>query len=144
MGLHIDRPKPGYGNSNDGNTARFFFGKAEVSSEITGIDLNIIRRFHVILQVLSSGYDIDFAKFRNYAVETANIFVTLYPWYYMPTTVHKILIHGPEVIEKCILPIGQLSEEASEARNKDIKKYREGFARKTSRIENLDDIFKMF
>ena len=38
----------------------------------------------------------------------------------MPTTVHKILIHGPEV-EKCILPIGQLSEEASEARNKDIK-----------------------
>ena len=48
----------------------------------------------------------------------------------MPTTVHKILIHGPEVIEKCIFPIGQLSEEASEAKNKDIKKYREGFARK--------------
>ena len=89
----------------------FFLGKAEVSSEITGIDLNVIGRFHVILQVLSSGYDIHSAKFKK----TANIFVTLYPWYYVSTTVH-----GLEVIEKCIFPIGQLSEETSEARNKDI------------------------
>ena len=43
----------------------------------------------------------------------------------MSTTVQEILIHGPEVIEKPF-----------EARNKDIKKYRERFARKISRIEN--------
>ena len=60
----------------------------------------------------------------------------------MSTTVHKTLIHGPEVLEKCILPIGQLSEDASGAINKEIKKYREGFERKTSRIENLDYTFK--
>ena len=61
----------------------------------------------------------------------------------MSTTVHEILIHGPEVVENCIHTIGQLSKEAFEARNKDIKKYREGFARKTSRMEKLDEIFKM-
>ena len=87
-----------------------------MSSEITGINLNVIRRFHSILQELSSGYDIHSGKFKK----TSNIFVTLYPWYYMPTTVHKILIHLPEVIQKCILPLGQLSEETSEASNKDI------------------------
>lgn len=56
----------------------------------------------------------------------------------MPTTLHKILTHGPTII-----PIEKLSEELSEARNKDIKKYREGFARKCLRISNLEDVFKM-
>ena len=38
----------------------------------------------------------------------------------MPTTVHKILIHEPDVVENFILLTGQLSEKASEATNKDI------------------------
>lgn len=58
----------------------------------------------------------------------------------MTPTVHKILIHGPEIIKQALLPIGQLSEEAQESRNKDFKSYRERFSRKTSRTENLVDI----
>jgi hypothetical protein len=27
------------------------------------------------------------------SLETANLFVEKYPWLYLPTTVHKILIH---------------------------------------------------
>lgn len=61
----------------------------------------------------------------------------------MPTTVHKILIHSPQVIATAILPIGQLSEEAQEARNKDIKRYHEGFSRKCSRKNTLEDVFHM-
>ena len=38
--LGVDEPKPGYGCSNDGNTARKFFEKAEISSEISGIYLS--------------------------------------------------------------------------------------------------------
>ncbi|KAJ8953465.1 hypothetical protein NQ318_023584 [Aromia moschata] len=38
MGLIVDKPKPGYGNSNDGNTARRFFKNPELSGEITGFD----------------------------------------------------------------------------------------------------------
>lgn len=59
----------------------------------------------------------------------------------MTTTLHKILIHGDEIISNCLLPIGQLSEEAQESRNKDFKIYRERFSRKTSRQSNLVDIF---
>ena len=53
------------------------------------------------------------------------MFVSEYPWYNMSTTVHKLLIHvnSPQVIASALLPIGQLSEEAQEARNKAIKKY---------------------
>jgi hypothetical protein len=50
----------------------------------------------------------------------------------MPASVHKILLHGTDVIKHCLLPIEQLSEEASEARNKHYKSFREHFTRKTS------------
>ena len=60
---------------------------------------------------------------------------------YMPASVHKILIHGARVIDAAILPIGQLSKEAQEARNKDIKRYREHNTRKCSRKSGMIDLF---
>lgn len=59
----------------------------------------------------------------------------------MTPTVHKILIHGATVIEKALLPIGQLSEEPAEARNKHFRLYRTNFARKFSRESCNLDIF---
>jgi len=142
LGLLVDIPKCGYGTSNDGNTARRFFENTEMSSSITGVDIEIINRFKIVLLTISSGYKIDLKKFNNYCILTAQKFVDKYPWYNMPTSVHKILIHGTQIIEALsILPIGQFSEESQEARNKDIKKYREGFSRKCSRIKNLEDVF---
>ena len=70
-----------------------------------------------------------------------NLFVDKYPWYAMPTTMHKILIHGALVIESCLLPIGQLSEEAQEARHKDVKAYRQKYSRKSARTKTMEDVF---
>lgn len=96
----------GSGTTNDGNTARRFFKNAETSADITGLDLEIIKRFGVILRALSSGYDIKTDEFETYAFKTAELFISLYPWYYMPATVHKILIHGADVINNSLVPIG--------------------------------------
>lgn len=144
LGLIVDKPKPGFGNSNDGNTARRFFENAEISADITKVDVILIKKIHIILIVVASGHEVDCAKFREFAHETARYFVSLYPWYYMPTTVHKYLIHGNEIISKALLPIGQLSEEAQEARNKDFKNYREHHSRKNSRKNTNQDIFNLF
>lgn len=140
-GMIVDVPKPGYGNTNTGNVARRFFQNSDLSSTITGIDKILIERFHVILQCISSGYHLNKEKFNTYCIQTARRFVDLYPWFYMSTTTHKILIHGHEIISSCLLPIGQLSEEALEARNKDFKYFREHYSRKTSRTNTLHDIF---
>lgn len=86
------------------------------------------------------GYDVDCERFNEYAISTARMMVDLYPWYYMPVTVHKILIHGAEVISSFLIPIGQLSEEALEARNKDIKRFRTDHTRKTSRTATNTDL----
>lgn len=141
LGLLVDVPKPGFGSSNDGNTARRFFKNNKVSSEITGINEDLIIRFYVILQCLSSGHKLDFKKFDIFCWKTAEMYVDLYPWYYMPPSVHKILCHGSSIAASFILPIGQLSEEAQEARNKDIKHFRENHTRKTSRVDLNSDIF---
>ncbi|GBM11349.1 hypothetical protein AVEN_13578-1 [Araneus ventricosus] len=58
----------------------------------------------------------------------------------MPVSVHKIQFNGKDIIDSCILPIGQLSEEAQEARNKHNRRERELFIRETSRIDTNKDL----
>ncbi|XP_046809001.1 uncharacterized protein LOC124420405 [Lucilia cuprina] len=141
LGLIIDRPKPGMGNYNDGNTARRFFKHYTLTSEITGIDKNLIKNIYTILVVLSSKYTIEKNNFRKFCIETAKLYVSKYPWYNMSPTLHKILIHGPDIVCDSKLPVGILSEEAQEACNKTFKKVRENNARRCGRKENLEDIF---
>lgn len=142
MGLIIDQPtkQGGSGMSNDGNTARRFFANSEMSSTITGIKKELIERFSTILQVISSGIEINYELFDKYAMETAQLFISNYGWFNMPVSVHKILVHGSDIIKFALVPIGQLSEEAQEARNKDIKKYRKCNTRKNSRINTMQDL----
>lgn len=142
LGILVDMPKQGFGSTNDGNTARRFFENTKTSSLITGVSEELISRFHIILQTISSGRDIDVEKFRVYALATARHYVKEYPWYNMPTSVHRLLIHGPEIISSAILPIGQLSEDAQESTNKLIKQNRLSFSRKISRVTNIEDVFR--
>jgi hypothetical protein len=137
MGLLVDVPKPGgNGTTNDGNTAKRFFRDPTLSASITGIDETLIRKCSVTLQALSSGYRVNATAFDNYAKETAKLFVSLCAWYYMPASVHKALIHESAIVSAALLPIGQLSEEAQEARNKDIKKIQRTLYKKV--IEIID------
>lgn len=141
LNLRVDQPKQIAGNSNDGNTARMFFNNEEKAAEITGIKVEIIRKFHVILETLSSGHIIDHEKYKEYAVETARLLKEKYPWFIISPTVHKVLLHGAEIIEDAVLPIGQLSEEAAEATNKYIRQFRLFFTRKSDRKETMNDLF---
>lgn len=141
LGLLVDMVKQGAGSSNDGNTSRRFFANSEATAQITGVDEELIRRFGVILQVISCGEHVDVEKFRQYCTATAHRYVELYSWYYMPASVHKLLVHGADIIQhNNFIPIGKLSEEASESRNKDFKKFRTFHSRKTSRIATNQDI----
>jgi len=146
LGLIVDKPKPGYGNSNDGNTARRFFENADVSSSITGTGVDnivIIKRFQTILKTMASGYIINLKLFEEYTLKTAQLSVEKYPWYNMSPTIHKVLIYEPTIIEKAILPIGQLGEGTQEVRQV-FKRYRQGFTRKFSRqVTNEDIVYRL-
>lgn len=103
-----------------------------------------MQRCATVLQVINSRFEIDAEKFEEYAVETARKLVEEYPWYYLPPSVHKILIHGAEVIKHALASIGELSEEAAEAKNKDIKQFRLQYTRKISRIATNTDLLNRF
>uniref|UniRef100_A0A2H1VFM7 SFRICE_040898 n=1 Tax=Spodoptera frugiperda TaxID=7108 RepID=A0A2H1VFM7_SPOFR len=62
LGLKVDCVKQGSGPTNDGNMARRFFADARKTSEITGVDFDLIYRFSIILQVINSGVCIDAVK----------------------------------------------------------------------------------
>ena len=139
MGLVVDQPKQGGGNSNDGNTARKFFNNPLLASQITGIDKVLIERFSNILSVISSGHYIQQVHFKEYCYETAEMAVSLYNWYKMSASAHKLLLHGADIIESLPLPVGQLSEDVIEAGHKTYKNLRQGHSKKISRIDtNLD------
>lgn len=73
-------------------------------------------------------------------METAKLFVQDYGWYYMSPSVHKLLIHGEAIISHFSIPIGHLSEEASEARNKEFRQYRKDHTRKINRTATNRDL----
>jgi len=142
LGILVDFPKDsGSGTSNDGNTARRAFKEYKVFARITGVDENLIKRYYVILSVVNSNHKINITKFEEYCSQTFKLYVEKYDWFYMPASVHKVLIHSAKIISNFSLPIGMYSEEAQEARNKDNKNYRLHHARKIDRKKTMEDQF---
>ena len=140
MHLHVDQPRVGgSGTSNDGNTARRAFSQEQLFAAATSVHQGLIHRFAVILQTLASGYAVDIQRLQAYCTATAELYVELYEWYPMPASLHKVLIHGSDVAKSLILPVGMMSEEAQEARNKDVRDYRLQHTRKDSREHTMAD-----
>ncbi|KAF2879692.1 hypothetical protein ILUMI_26481 [Ignelater luminosus] len=137
LGLLVDIPKPESGTTNDGNSARIFFNNPPAIVAIAGIEQNIIEGFAVILKTIASGFAVNIEAFEAHTTRIVELYVSHYNWYYMPVTVHKLLIHGSTIIQCAILPIRMLSEEAS---NKDLRNYRQHNARKFSRKQTLEDV----
>ena len=113
--------------------------KYSKSAKTTGLEEEVIKNFYIILSVLSSGFEINVDDFQIFLQETREKYLKSYNWYPMPVSVHKILCHAIEAIKNCIVPIGQLSEEAQEARNKDCRRYRLAYTRKSSRANTNRD-----
>lgn len=138
LGLIVDKPvSGGSGNSNDGNTARRAFEKPEILAECLGIDCELIKLLKTILIAISIHLPIDPMKFGRLCDCAAERYISIYSWYPMPATLHKLLVHGADIISTSILPVGVLGEEASEARNKDYKNFRLHHARDI----NIGDVF---
>lgn len=55
------------------------FGNSALSESITGVYVGLIERFHVILQVISSGHEINIEKFHEFNLQSAGKYVELYP-----------------------------------------------------------------
>jgi len=66
LSLTVDIVKQGAETINTGNVARTFFENANVVAECTGLDENLIKRFHNILQVISCNTMINCQAMKEY------------------------------------------------------------------------------
>lgn len=143
LNLLVDIVRPHSETTNDGNTARRVFATEEnrrIFSEILGIAKWLVDDLHTILVVINSGLPIDAEKFGSYCKSVAYKYVLEYDWHPMTVTLHKILMHGQSIIEMSSLPVGLLSEQAGESRNKFWRYDREHYSRKDTREHNLTDL----
>ena len=70
LSLIVDQPKVGFGNSNDGNTARRAFANAAVFSEITGVSIDVIIRLQTVLRAICSGQRLNIKHFQSFCSDT--------------------------------------------------------------------------
>jgi hypothetical protein len=110
---------------------------------MNGVNEDLIRRLCVILQSISSGFELSIEEFDKYTKDTAKLSVKEYPWFYLPANVHKVLAHCADIVSGAILPLGQLSEEAQESRNNDLKYFRSSHSRKISRSSTDEDVLNL-
>ncbi|KAJ8676951.1 hypothetical protein QAD02_012738 [Eretmocerus hayati] len=118
IGVVVNKPKRGFGNTNSGNTSRKFFKNTDIVADITGFSVCLLVRIATILGVISCGEAVNIGAFRRYCIDTAREFVRLYPWYYIPTTLHLLLIHGCLFLRKFDPALGLYSEEPLESSHK--------------------------
>lgn len=97
------------------------------------------------MQLLSSSRRFDLDMFSKFCFDTYHLYIAKYLWYYVPTSLHKVLIHGADVINSFTFhSIGTLSEEALESCHKLFKFYRCNLSGKFSReASNLDVLHRL-
>ena len=69
IGIQIETPKHGFGKSHTGNIARTFFKNYLITSNITGFDVDLMKRLYIILLTINSGHFINAEKFKEYKVK---------------------------------------------------------------------------
>jgi hypothetical protein len=67
--------------------------------------------------------------------------VTHVKWYDIPPSLHRVLVHGKEIVEATPLPIGMTSEEGAESNTKFARRFHENHTRKTSQEDTMSDLF---
>ncbi|CAH0404889.1 unnamed protein product [Chilo suppressalis] len=135
MGLLVDVVRPNSGTTNDGNTARMALSDKfrQKFSQILGIEQWLLDDLHTLCIVLSSNHAIDSNRFRDFCKNLAYKYVANYNWCPMIVTLHKVLIRGADIIKSATIPIGVLSKQDAEIRNKYWRNDREQHTRKMSR-----------
>ena len=109
----------GSGNSEDGNTFRRAFKTREsrqILAEECDVPYDFINGLWNIYVALTSQLYINPAEFGKYCKKILGIYFSRLNWYRMIPSVHKILVHGEELLEELLrvaptIAPGQLSEE---------------------------------
>ena len=143
LGLKVDRPKEGGsgGNTNTGNLVRKAFKNAQTTARICGVSTILVSNLDTIWRTLTSGKSINPIQFEKFCQETLQQYMVDAAWYSLPPTLHRVLVHGKDIIKATPIAIGATSEEGSEANAKFARKFLKHHTRKSSHKDTMYDLF---
>eukprot|EP00733_Pompholyxophrys_punicea_P001199 Pompholyxophrys_punicea_v1_NODE_541_length_1718_cov_135.763680.p2 type:complete len:145 gc:universal NODE_541_length_1718_cov_135.763680:641-207(-) len=72
------------GTTSDGNTARRFFANSDVVASITGLDVEILKKFETLARTLACGYPVHCEKMRIFAWNLADLCPEVWLVFYAP------------------------------------------------------------
>jgi len=101
----------------------------------------LVSNLDVIHCTLASGQDIHPEKFEAFCKETLDEYMSSVKWYNIPPTLHRVLVHGKEIVEAMPMPVGWTSEEGSESNTKFARRFHTNHTRKTSQEDTMSDLF---
>ena len=117
---------------------------SDVTAAICGVPNQLVKNLHIIWSTLASGFAVDPDKFQALCDETRDIYFderSGVSWYNISPTLHKVLVHGGDLIRNCVLPIGLTNEEAGEGNNKILRHVRLFHSRKNSWLDGMADLY---
>ena len=143
LGLKVDRPKEGGsgGNTNTGNVVRKAFKNAQTTARICGVSTILVSNLSTIWGTLSGGKYINPMQFDQYCKNTLQQYMIDAGWYSLSPTLHRVLVHGKDIIKAIPVSIGATSEEGSEANAKFARKFLKHRTRKTALKDTMFDLF---
>ena len=98
------------------------------------------QRIAVILRVISCKENVNSSFFKEFCISTNLILLEKFKWVSISKTLHKVLAHNWELIEKNDgKGLGRLDESGLEANNKLMRKVRQDLSRKNSQSNNIMD-----
>ena len=150
--IRWDFPNAGGGTSTTGKTVHRLLLHRETRESVIedddipfGIQTNLKKfgeNISVILRVINSKQKIDVTHFREFCTNTYIFFLEKFESVSVSNTLHKVLAHSPEMIERNDgFGLGSLDESGLEANHKIVRTIRTKLSRKTSQDSNLLDVF---
>jgi hypothetical protein len=149
------------GSTNTGNAARKFYSNAELIAIILKIPVEFIKGLRTVWEMLRSPYKLDSDKAQAKCNEVLDYYFEFFKmtdeekaerkidgskaelievWYKIASSVHKVLVHMKQMLDKCPVPPGLCSEEAPECNNQRVRFILTKLTRKMSRLKMLIDL----
>ena len=106
-----------------------------------GVIGTFLKSLSVILKAVSSRRNVNIEELDHLCKETSLLIVTHWPTFRFTPSMHQILAHSAALIDaNDSTGLGAFFEEPLEHNNKNLRKYRESLASKTSQSANLSDV----
>ena len=133
------------GPSNTGNVCRRCFQNAQAFADALEIPYPFIHQIWIVYMLITSRYPLDYEKFKAECKKLSDMFFHYFKtpeeqmsFYKNVPSFHSVCDH-PELLKEYPCPPGFMTEEGSEANNKDMEECYFNFTRKTGRKATMKD-----